>query len=79
MDEYTTTFYQLLAQVELMETELQMTLRYTSSLREELREVVVMFDPSTVAAVHQCALQVEKQQRIGIFGSIRHMPKTQQT
>lgn len=63
VDEYTTDFYQLVARNELQETEDQLVSRYVGGLRLQIQDVVNMFDPVSVSAAHQRALQMEKQAR----------------
>ena len=56
----TMKFYQLLERNEVYEIVDQMA-RYISGLRVQIQETVNLFDPISVLAVHQRALQIEKQ------------------
>ena len=61
MEDYTTKFYQLVARNEIHETEDQLVDRYIGGLRVQIQETVNLFDPISVSATHQRALQIEKQ------------------
>ncbi|XP_031387122.1 uncharacterized protein LOC116200417 [Punica granatum] len=63
VDEYTTEFFQLIVRNEVHETEDQLVARYIGGLRVQIQDTVNMFDPPSVSAAHQRALQVEKQSR----------------
>ena len=56
---------QLIAHNEVKETEDQLVARYIG-LKEQIAETVNMFDPMSISAAHQRALQVEKR-RLGGF------------
>lgn len=53
VDEYTAEFYALLARNELTETPSQLVSRYIGGLRLPLQDILNMFAPFTVSAVHQ--------------------------
>ncbi|PKI75692.1 hypothetical protein CRG98_003952 [Punica granatum] len=63
VDEYTTEFFQLIVCNEVHETKDQLVARYIEGLRVQIHDTVNMFDPPSVSAAHQRALQVEKQSR----------------
>ena len=67
IDDYTTKFYQLITRNEVQETEDQLVARYIGSLREQIVETVNFFDPISIFAAHQWALQVEKRQPGGFM------------
>eukprot|EP00268_Persea_americana_P043447 TRINITY_DN43680_c1_g1_i1.p1 TRINITY_DN43680_c1_g1~~TRINITY_DN43680_c1_g1_i1.p1 ORF type:complete len:213 (+),score=30.45 TRINITY_DN43680_c1_g1_i1:507-1145(+) len=61
VEDYTTQFYQLVARNEIQELEDQLVARYIGGLRVQIQDTVNLFDPVSVSAAHQRALQVEKQ------------------
>ncbi|XP_050238038.1 uncharacterized protein LOC126687520 [Mercurialis annua] len=63
MDDYTTKFFQLVAQNEIQETEDQLVARYIGGLRVSIQDTINLFDPVSLSAAHQKALQIEKQSR----------------
>ena len=60
VDDYTTEFYQLLVRNDIQETNDQLVSRYCGGLRQQILDVVNLFDPTSVSEAHQRALQVEK-------------------
>ena len=60
VDEYTTEFYQLIVRNDIQETPDQLVSRYCGGLRQQILDVVNLFDLATVSEAHQRALQVEK-------------------
>ncbi|KAK1572470.1 hypothetical protein Q3G72_033030 [Acer saccharum] len=56
VDEYTTEFYQLLVHNNIQETQDQLVSRYSGGLRQQILDVVNLFDPITVSKAHQRAL-----------------------
>ncbi|XP_050218370.1 uncharacterized protein LOC126669084 [Mercurialis annua] len=63
VDDYTTEFFQLIAQNEIQETEDQLVARYIGGLRVSIQDTVNLFDPVSLSAAYQKALQIEKQSR----------------
>ena len=63
MEDYTTEFYQLISRNKVNETEDQLVARYIGGLRVQIQEIVNLLDPMSVLAVHQRAVQIEKQLR----------------
>ncbi|WOH04343.1 hypothetical protein DCAR_0623752 [Daucus carota subsp. sativus] len=71
VDDYSASFYELLARTDLNETPVQLVSRYIGGLRLPLQEVLNMFDPLTVAEAHQRASQAEKQLNRRVPGAFR--------
>ncbi|XP_050217488.1 uncharacterized protein LOC126668325 [Mercurialis annua] len=63
VDDYTTEFFQLIIRNEIQETEDQLVARYIAGLRVSIQDTVNLFDPVSLSAAHQKALQIEKQSR----------------
>jgi len=61
VDEYTTEFYQLIARIDLGESEDQLVSRYIGGMRIQFQDSLNLFDPISVSEAHQRALQLEKQ------------------
>ena len=58
---------QLIARNGVQETEDQLVARYIGGLKEQIAETVNMFDPMSISAAHQRALQVEKKRPGGFM------------
>ncbi|GJR03706.1 putative CCCH-type zinc finger family protein [Tanacetum coccineum] len=61
--DYTTSFYQLIARNDILETEYQLVSHYIGGLRVQIRDYVNMFDPMTLSDAYQRTLAFEKQKR----------------
>lgn len=62
VDDYSRDFYQLIARIDLRESDEQLVTRYIGGLRMNLQDTLSMFSPGTVSEAHQRAILLEKQQ-----------------
>ena len=60
IDEYTREFYQLVARVDLANSEDQLVSRYIGGMRQQFQDTLNLFDPISVSEAHQRALNLEK-------------------
>ena len=60
IDEYTREFYQLVARVDLADSEDQLVSRYIGGMRQQFQDTLNLFDPISVSEAHQRALHLEK-------------------
>ena len=60
IDEYTQEFYQLVARVDLVDSEDQLVLRYIGGMRQQFQDTLNLFYPISVFEAHQRALNLEK-------------------
>ena len=60
IDEYTREFYQLVARVDLTDSEDQLVSRYIGGMRQQFQDTLNLFDPISVPKTHQRALHLEK-------------------
>jgi hypothetical protein len=68
VDEYTEEFYKYLTRVELAERDNQLVSRYIRGLRQNIQDLLNLFDPVNVSAAHQRALLLEKTTARGSTG-----------
>lgn len=62
VEDYTTTFYQLLARNKIHETKDQLMVWYIRGLRVKMQNTINMLDPTSMHVAHQRALIINKQQ-----------------
>ena len=60
IDEYTREFYQLVARVDLADSEDQLVSRYIGGMRQQFQDTLNLFDPISVFEAHQRTLHLEK-------------------
>ena len=60
IDEYIEKFYKLLTQVDLSKSDEQLVSRYIGGLRQQIQDILNLFDPGDVSAAYQRALLIEK-------------------
>ena len=60
IDEYTREFYQLVARVDLADSEDEFVSRYIGGMRQQFQDTLNLFDPISVSEAHQRALHLEK-------------------
>lgn len=60
VDEYAEEFYLLLTRNELYDSEIQIVSRFIGGLRATLQNLMLQFDPTTVAEAHRRAASFEQ-------------------